>query len=142
MFAFFKRIFGLPGQSPRQIFAFKVGHEVRYADPIQVDLRIEKAGGPEWWRVVDVVVKLRVPVSPLAAASLDAAAITDRKHKFQASVAELVRLAREAFQLPALDTATGKGVTDAEAIGVLTDYLAFAQKLAEDARPLASSPGR
>ena len=64
-------------------------------------------------------------------------AAAEQKRQFDGALADLVGIVRKAFGLAPLDPLTGDGVTDAECVAVLTEYLNFAEELAETSRPLA-----
>lgn len=121
----------------RCIFHYRAGGHRRHADPIQVDQALTKHGGAEWTRLVSLVDTLRRPMTPAIAAARGPNAAAEQKKQFDSALADLVGVVRKSFDLPPLDPETGRGVTDAECVAVLTDYLAFAEQLAEDARPLA-----
>lgn len=121
----------------RCIFHFRAGGVRRHADPIQVDQALTRHGGPEWTRLVGLVDSLRRPMTPAIAAARGPNAAAEQKRQFDAALADLVGIVRKAFGLAPLDPLTGDGVTDAECVAVLTEYLNYAEQLAEDARPLA-----
>lgn len=121
----------------RCIFQFRAGGVRRHADPIQIDQALTKHGGSEWTRLVTLVDSLRRPMTPAIAAARGPNAAAEQKRQFDGALADLVGIVRKAFGLAPLDPLTGDGVTDAECVAVLTEYLNFAEELAETSRPLA-----
>lgn len=142
MVDFFRRWLRVLWPDRRSIFRYRAAGERRYADPIQIDQALTRHGGQEWMRLLALVDSLRRPVTPAIAAAKSLTGDVEEgaklhREQFNAALADLVGIVRKSFGLPGLDPETGKGVTDAEAVGVLVDYLEFAEQLVEDVRPLS-----
>jgi hypothetical protein len=126
----------------RYIFRYRVGSSTRYADPLQIDSALSRHGGKEWLQLVVLLDTLRKPLTPAIAAAksptgnVEEGAEAHRK-QFESVLIDVVGIVRKSFDLKPLDAETGDGVTDAECIDVLLQYLDFAEKLGEEVRPLA-----
>ena len=120
----------------RAIFTYRVAGKRYHTDPLHLERKLEEHGGKDWGELVKVVADRRKPFSPAIAAAMGEAGIAERKKQFHAAVADLVAMTRKTFDLSPLNI-DGTGTTDAEALSVLTEYLAFADGLAENALPLA-----
>lgn len=114
----------------RAIFVYYDGSRRRRADPVAVGAALEEAE-PEY---ISLLAEINQPPAALPPGPVrDELAARQR-----AAAARLVAMARRAFGLPPLSDADG--VTDGEALGVLTQYFLFMEDLADEARPFATSP--
>jgi hypothetical protein len=139
MFPWLKSIFRKPDR--RLIFEYTVGGERRTGDPLEIDRLLVRCGGEDWGLIVDGIAKLKTPLTPIAELAIGPEVIAERRRKFDSLVDQAVQLARQVFELPKLESASGKGYTSIEALGVLTQYVNFAAELAERSRPKSNSPG-
>lgn len=124
----------------RLIFVYRLSrtNETRRCDPLVVSRKLDEHGGENWAELVVEVQRLRrqpnEKIQAIAAVSgTDVAA--ERAKKFDESLAKLVAIVRAVFDLKPFGN-DGTGYTEAECVDVLTQYLAFSERLAEDARPL------
>lgn len=135
--ALFSRLFPQRSKRDRLIFRYHVGRETRFADPMVLARRMEEVGGENWPQLVATVDRLRQPLPPAMAASVSAELLAKRERDFSAALMDLVRIVREVFSLPVLQS-DGTGVTDSECIELLSEYLLYSRGLANAARPLAN----
>lgn len=129
------RLFRKRAARKRSIFAYHDGQSHRWIDPMLVEERMEKAGGEGWQQVVIDVRNLHRPTPP----GVSGVVLAERAAARRREKGKLLAWVREAFGILPL-SADGKGLTEAETVGVLTDYLEFCGGLAAAARPLAASP--
>lgn len=138
MFAWLKRRLSRRGQSRRLIFSYRAGGKRRAADPIIVQRVLEANGSSEWRTLFGVVNALAKPPSEAEASMLTTPeSWQERSKRRDAAIFELAKLSREAFGLPGLTT-DGEGVTEAEAIDVLSQFIEYIGGLAEKARPFVT----
>ena len=131
----FKRYMQRRAARKRAIFHYHDGGRDRYADPLVVEAALERAAGKEDWQAQ--ILTVRNLHKPLPGPVSDAV-VAERKEARKRETGKLLEWCREAFGIEPL-TPGGKGLTEAETIAVLTDYLFFVRGLAEAARPLADS---
>lgn len=118
------------GDRARAIYRYHDGTRARRADPVAVGAALERFQ-PDYLDLLADVHK-----SP---AQVPMGLVRDQLVARQREVAsKLVELSRKVFGLPVLTDAGG--VTDGEALGVLTGYFLFMEELADEARPFGSSP--
>lgn len=138
MLAWLKRRLGRRAQSRRLIFSYRAGGKSLAADPIVVQRVLESNGSAEWRTLFSVVNALAKPPSDAEASMMTTEeAWRARAARRDAAIFELAALSRHAFGLPEL-TPDGEGVTEAEAIDVLSRFIEFIGGLAEKARPFAT----
>ena len=110
----------------RRIFYFRVGKKVRRLDPLNVVNRLTDLE-PAWESMLAKVAHT-VP----AAVTGEMREIAEKGKRDAA--ADLVKVAREVFDMPALRD-DGTGCTEAEVIGVVSTFIGFLGRLATAARP-------
>jgi len=124
----------------RLIFKYRAGNESRAADPLAVLRILESTGGADWPTLVQQTERLCKMPDDMEARLLktdgkdDPAKWLERSKKRSAATAALVEMSRKAFELEPMNC-RGEGVTDLEAIGILSEFLVFTGGLAEEARP-------
>lgn len=120
----------------REIFTYSDGRTQRRADPIVVGRALEEAR-PDYLETLNTLYS-EIPAELLAKAG---PVVNEnlRKQK-EAAIATLVKAADAAFGLTPLDDSGG--LTEAERLRVLVDYLVFMQRLADAARPFSTSQPR
>ena len=118
------------GDRSRAIFVYHDGARRRRADPVAVGAALE-AAEPEY---LALLAEVNQPPAALPPGPVRA----ELAARQRAAAARLVAMARKAFGLAQLSDAGG--VTDGEALGVLTNYFLFMEDLADEARPFATSP--
>ena len=135
------RVFGFGARptepSDQKLFRYRACGKTCHVDPIEIDREIVAAGGHAWADDLDTVARLHKPLTPFMELALSGDMIRQRQEQFDAALVRLVKVSRAVFGLPAVDRATGEGVTEAQAIGVLVDFVEFSRTLAEDALPFA-----
>lgn len=122
----------------RKIFAFHDGKRRRWIDPLVVVRDLDRLGGKEWGSLFTVA---SVPLGDLfGKMPAEAQAIATREAND--ATAELAALVRNVFKVSPLDD-TGcrpDGLTEAECLNLLAEFIAFLSNLAEEARPTVSLP--
>lgn len=113
----------------RDLFVYHDGVAWRRADPLFVGRRLEKVE-PEYQTLLSTI---HEDVSKLPPGPIREALQRDQN----GAAVKLMKVAREVFGLQPLDDAGG--VTDGEALGVLTRYFLFMEDLA-DAAGFTSTP--
>lgn len=121
----------------RLLFAYDDGRAEVYGEPMALHRGLERELGDNWHRKVFDLRRLRKPRPGLSAA-LQKARADERDSLFLS----LSAAARKVFSLRPFDHTDATGLTDGECLGVLTAFTAFMLDVAEDTRPLPSSPGR
>lgn len=130
------RLFARRAARKRAIFHYHDGQRNRWADPLVVESALEgSAGGEDWQAQVLLVRHLNRPAPP----GLTGKVADERLDARRRETGKLLYWIREAFGIIPLSN-DGMGLTEAETIGVLTEYLLFIGGLADAARPLAESP--
>lgn len=127
-------LFGEP--LPKNIFEFRIRGRRRTADPLDIDRRLIKVGGEDWIDTLVAMERLEKPWPVETAVTAGPEAVRQRGRDFAAAIEKVEAWSREVFGLPPLQQ-DGTGVSGAEAIAVLFDYISFANGLAESAVPLA-----
>ena len=120
----------------RVVFTYHNGITKVVSDPLVVLRSLEKHGGEHWAELVKEAG--RKPESGRFAVTV-AGAEDAAKKKQSKALQDVAELARKVFLLQPLGE-TGQGLTEAEQIGVLSQYLLFCGGLAESAAPFANSP--
>lgn len=110
-----------PADNPRRVFQYTLAGKPRFADPRATYRRFLQATGG-------------APDPLLTAAQLPEGEETP-EHRLarQAAEEKLAAASLEAFQLPRLDLTTGEGVSEAEALAILYDWLRWADEGADAA---------
>ena len=129
---FFNRLRRWAYNQQRLIFKFWDGDRVRYADPVLVGAALE-AAEPEY---ADLLVTVTRDLSMLPAAVAD-----DARQKRDRAVERLAAAACKALGVKPL-APDGTGVTQAEAVNLVTDYFLYMEELARDARLFRDSQRR
>jgi len=121
----------------RLIFRFHDGTRWRWVDPVRTFALIDDAC-PQLDELL-AVLREKPPSLPVPGP-----VGTDLRQQQKAATEKVVAVARAAFGVVPLSDAGGRpaGLTEAETIGLLTDFLEYMDALAEDARPLPSWPSR
>lgn len=130
----FWHLFRRPDPLVRGLYAYHDGRRKRLADPLVVDAALRRHGGENWADSLGVLSALD-KVTPTG--NLAAVANAQRDE----AVRTLVDLARQVFDLPAVDD-RGRGVSSGECLGVLARYLGFLADLKERWAPLPTLPAR
>lgn len=114
----------------RDIFVYWDGVNRRRGDPIKIGSRLEQFL-PNYLELLRAAVKdlTKVPVGPMR---------DDAAKMKTTAILSLVEAARKVFDLLPLSDFTG--VTDGEAMGILTQYFVFMERLAEEAKLFTASP--
>lgn len=114
----------------RDLFVFWDGRKWRRGDPVRIGTRLEETC-PTYLEILSAVV---TDVSTVPIGTLRNDAIKAKS----AGAKVLAETALKIFDLkPLSDT---EGVTDGEALGVLTQYFVFMERLARDANLFTGSP--
>lgn len=92
----------------RAIYVYSVGDRKRYADPLRCLRLMTEALGGQPNHVLD--------------RAKDKSLVVEDRLKYQG---QLVSASRHAFQLEELDSVTGRGVTDEEALQLLRSFLGW-----------------
>lgn len=129
------RLFARRAARKRQIFVYHDGRRNRWVDPMLVEEVFEREGGENWQQTVVEVRNLHRPHN----AALSASLVEQRKETRRRETGKLLDWTRKAFKIEPLGP-DGSGLSEAETIGVLTEYLHFCRGLATAARPLSDSP--
>jgi hypothetical protein len=113
----------------RRIFPFNDGTRKRWADPVRVYTLLTDACPDYAALLATVAGASREPLPGAIAASVEA----DRK----AATEKLLSVTRAVFGVEPFTDAGGaiRGLTDAETVALLADYLAYMNGLGELARP-------
>jgi hypothetical protein len=124
-------------ESDRMIFRFTAGGKTRWADPIAVDRHLRTlTKGDDWTRLLQVVADNARP-SKLADAVMSAESVAAAEENARSATGKLIELSRTVFTLPLLDSATGEGVSDGEALRILAiEFVRYQVRIGEDYRPL------
>lgn len=117
----------------RNIFRYRDGFRLVRADPVLIGRRLEERC-PDYQSLLTTLASDpgTQPPGPLRQSVLD---------QQKAAARDLAAVARDVFGLLELSPTGKGGVTDGEAVGVLTRYFLFMERLAEDVLPFATSPG-
>lgn len=133
----FTRLFGFGAAPNRDVFRFHDGERWRLADPVEVWERLEAAGG-------DQLLKDIAPPAGPAPADLVAAEQlrAEQGAKRKAATAKLAEVACEAFGVEPLDDGGRRpsGMTVAERIRLVAEFVAYLRGLAVAARPKPVPP--
>jgi hypothetical protein len=129
------RIFRPRSDVKRGIFVYHDGRSYRHADPILIDAAITKHCGKQW---LEWLSELKAVTEGPTPQSEKFQAITDETR--QTALDNLIRMARAAFDMPAV-TDTG-GVGGIGALDVFGDYLNFTDQLRGIYLPLLSAAAR
>lgn len=114
----------------RNIFRYYDGSRWRRADPLVVGMKLEELC-PEYLDLLELIGKdpLTAPVGPVR---------TDLITQQKEAAKKIAEVSRTVFNVtPLSDT---DGLTGPEAIGVLTNYFLFMEKIAEGANLFHNSP--
>lgn len=127
---FLDRLFGRRRDRRRGVFRYSDGARERRADVVAVGRRLEKEC-PDFAALLDAVRQdpKALPLGPLR----DNAA-----RELTAATYRLAAVARAVFELPPVHDAGG--VTEGEALGVLTKYILFMEDLATSASFTSTAP--
>ena len=117
----------------RRIFRYHDGGAWRRADPVWVGNRLEEAC-PEYQDLLDVLAK---DLQAIPAGALRDSVASQKRDAAQ----KLARAARSIFGLLPLSEKGRGGVTDGEAIGVITQYFLFMEEIARESELFRTSPG-
>jgi hypothetical protein len=116
----------------RQIFRYHDGSRYRYADPIVIDRESEKAF-PGWRAAIEL---LEVPDVPGGMPDNLAGKVeADRVRVLE----RLVSMVRAVFKVKELNE-RGRGLSEAECLKLLTQYVLFEGRLVEAAGPFSNLP--
>lgn len=128
----FARLFQWAFCDHRQIFRYHDGNRYRYADPIVIDRESEKAF-PGWRSAIELLEVPDVPggIPDNLAGKVEA----DRVRVLE----QLVSMVRAVFAVKPLDV-SGRGLSEAECLKLLTQYVLFEGRLVEAAGPFSSLP--
>lgn len=115
----------------RAIFRVRADGRVRHYDPVVVGTALERIA-PDYQDLLQSLTEdqAKLPPGPVRAALAD---------QQRTAAQKLATAARAVFALPPLDD-TGGGVTDGEAVGVLTAYFLYMERLARAAELFRDSP--
>lgn len=125
----------------RNIFHYRVGSSWRRGDPVVLGSRLERLC-PEYVKLLATLAEdvAKIPPGPVRKSMVDQQRDASTK---------LVEISRTVFSLPPLEADGPGGVTDPEALSILTRYFMFMEGLAKerDAQlfptwPAAASPSR
>jgi len=119
----------------RLIFRYWDGLRGRWADPIALNRELDKAGGEHWAAHLDVL-SISARIDEL---KLDGNMQRNQAKALDESTQDLVRIVRTAFALPAFESSSGLGLTEAECIDLLAGYLNWMAQAESDTRPSPSS---
>ena len=124
-----------PGRaSGRVVFRYFDGREDVHADPLLILRKLEEHGGPNWKETVQTAGRTEAAfdIEPPDVAK-------ERQKRKDALLADVADMTRKAFGLSPMDK-SGEGLTEAEQIGVLSQYLEYVGGLAKEAAPFSNSP--
>lgn len=118
----------------RAIFSYHDGVRTRYADPVEIGTALELAL-PNYQSLLDTLASKTadLPPGPLRAE------MQTQQHD---AIKKLAAAARTVFALPKLDSATGWGATESQAVQVVMQYFVFMEGLARDAELFREWPLR
>lgn len=119
------KLFRGRGVPTRPQFRYQVDGRRRSIDPREAQRRLYAFGGGLWPACYIAMEKLRHPVTAGEAERWTDEDFDDRLQRFHDALEQSTRVIRAAFELPPLDARTGRGVTEAEAIGVLIRFTEF-----------------
>ena len=131
-----RALFGLSRRPRRAIFRFRVGGRWEYRDPAVVRQKLNSAD-PNWGLLVD---RVKDGAKPLPA-TLDAtpALLARRRAAVSEAAGKLAELVLAGFDVSPVQP-DGSGLTEAERLTLLADFLHFTFDLMEATRPLANGP--
>ena len=118
----------------RGIFRYRYAGEIRAVDPIEIDQRLKKHGGENWTDLLSVL-----SVAENAKVDPNGRLAAEIEKQREAAVIKLVDLVRTVFSVSPIEVG---GMTGAECLRLLADYLAFLVKLKERYIPLPVVPAR
>lgn len=122
----------------RAIFEYWDGSKWQWADPFQIQRDLEQHGGKGWTDYLSgLSVGGGVELDKMSPSIRQA--VVDNFHFAVKTIAELVR---KVFHVSFLRSLDGKpvGLSDAECVDLLADYLDFVSKLENEFRPLLLPP--
>ncbi len=114
----------------RKIFRYWDGSVTRRVDPLGIGKEFERLC-PERFKLFETLYKNPDKIPPGNARN----ELLDQQ---KAAGETLAKVSREVFQVPPLDET--KGMTDGECIRIMTRYLLFMNRLAEDAQVFPNWP--
>ena len=120
----------------RRIFKYHDGWGWRWADPIVLQRELDKAGGDNWTAHLDI---LRL-VCKQDASKLSPTLAAEQDKASDEAIEALAGIVRKAFRVQEVNR-DGYGLTEAECINLLAQFLTWMSEAEEDARPFPSSPG-
>jgi hypothetical protein len=117
-----------------EVFSFECEGVRVCRDPVVIRRKLVEHGGENWPHLVDAVYKMARD-----AKSLPPDAQKMRQAGQEKAAAELAVLVSKAFDVPPLSP-DGKGMTEADRLGVMTEFLFWCAAVVESTRPLVNSP--
>jgi hypothetical protein len=125
-------LLGLFKRRRRHVFRFRAEGRWEYRDPAEVRRNLNELN-PNWSDLVDAVTKAAKPLPDALDAPPEMAAA--RASEAEAGVKELAKTVAEAFGVKPL-AADGTGMTEAERIDLLAEYLEWCAGVMRTTRPL------
>lgn len=126
---------GLAEPERSGVFTATIGSRKFHLDPSEVRRKLNLAC-PEWDQHVALIQAFAIPLTgPLA----DPLVAQGRSAAAEAAMLELTAAVSVAFVAPPL-APDGTGFSEAERIGLLTQYLGYCKTVLDASRPLANSP--
>ncbi|VTS08565.1 hypothetical protein [Tuwongella immobilis] len=138
MITFLRKLFGGgPLRSEKEIYRYWDGRQWQNADPIRIQLKLVEIGGDNWTDMLQGLRALQASKLPLTPAMQ-----AQRLKQGLLALADVAELARKVFGVQPYGMEKGKavGLTEAECLGLITDFLDWVDHLVEDVRPFASWP--
>lgn len=133
MFAWMKRLIRRPAKSDRRIFTFWDGEQHRSIDPLPAWRAFQTAMGADPETALRTLYKRKVP-------GLVGALLTRYLAEKEAAAIKVANAACAAFEIAPLGP-DGTGLTEAERIALVREFVEFMLGLAEIAVPFAKRPG-
>lgn len=109
----------------RAIFRYYDGVRTRYADPVEIGTALEQTL-PDYQKLLDTLAQKTadLPPGPLR---------QEMQKQQHDAIKQLAAAARTVFALPKLDSTTGWGAEQSQAVHVVMSYFVFMEGLARDA---------
>jgi hypothetical protein len=120
----------------RAIFSYWNGREAVWADPIVLQRDLDKHGGEHWTAHIDY---LRLACR-MEGKDLSTPLAAEQNKAAEEAIEALAVLVRKAFGVETIKDAGIRGLTDAECIDLLAEFMAWMRQAEEDARPFRNSP--
>lgn len=131
---FIQTVRGWLDERSRRIFRYHIGGTPRRGDPVVLGRALEQEC-PEYPALLSTLAERvsDIPPGPIRQSMVE---------QQKAAAIKLIGTARKVFQLAPLQVEGSGGVTDAEALSILTKYFRFMTELAEEAKLFQTWPGR